>query len=91
MEVHKWMDDPSWGLRRKHRKYRHNILETPKEALNRFGLGADLACIDHILLDYSKIFPDLTMEEIYRILINKEKLKILRLEENIKLIKEVNK
>ena len=87
-EVHSWMDAPSWGLRRKHRKYRHNILETPKEALSRFGEGADLACIDHILRDCSPHYPELNDEQLYKFLSEKEKARVTRFEENLIAIKE---
>lgn len=46
------MDAPSWGLRRKHRRYRHNILATPKQVREMFGPDSDKACVLHILLDF---------------------------------------
>jgi len=85
------MDEPSWALRRKHRRYRHNILDSPEEAVSRFGTGADKACIDHILLDNSKDYPNLSLEELYTLLIEKEKTRQVSKKENIKLIREVNR
>jgi hypothetical protein len=82
------MDAPSWGLRRRHRKYRHNILETPKEALSRFGEGADLACIDHILRDYSPCYPNLDDEKLYQLLVKKQKVKVTSFTENLVAIKK---
>ena len=87
-EVHSWMDAPSWGLRRKHRKYRHNILESPKEALSRFGEGADLACIDHILRDFSPHYPDLSDDELYRLLVEKAKVRVTSFRQSLVAIKE---
>jgi len=50
-EIHVWMDVKSGSLGRIHRMERHNILETPKQALELFGEGADKACVNHIILD----------------------------------------
>jgi len=86
--VHSWMDAPSWGLRRKHRKYRHNILETPKEALSRFGEGADLACIDHILRDCSPHYPNLSDDDLYRLLVEKENIRVTSFRQSLVAIKE---
>jgi len=51
-EVHQWMDYYSCRLKTKHRVYCHNILDTSKEALSRFGEGADKACRIHIVRDF---------------------------------------
>lgn len=51
--VHEWIDFWAYYLRRGHRLYRHNIITTPQEALEKFGEGADLATIIHILRDGS--------------------------------------
>ena len=45
------MDEPSFLLGAKHRKYRHDPNVTPDEAKAIFGEGADNACLDHIRLD----------------------------------------
>jgi len=50
-ELHQWMDEPVKIYGPSHRRYRHNIKRTPKEAKELFGEDADLACIDHIVLD----------------------------------------
>ena len=62
-EVHRWMDEPIEVMGPSHRKYRHNIHETPnfvkrmwneklkKGLTNITGDEAREACIDHILLD----------------------------------------
>jgi len=51
VKIHVWMDVKSGSLGRIHRMERHNLLETPKQALELFGEGADKACVNHILLD----------------------------------------
>jgi len=76
-KVHVWMDAPSWGLRRKHRRYRHNILETPKQVRALFGSNADKACINHIILDFLDD-PNLNAiawlrDAVYRYLVEREK------------------
>jgi len=50
-KIHVWMDVKSGSLGRIHRMERHNILETPKQALEPFGEDADKACVNHIILD----------------------------------------
>ena len=50
-ELHQWMDEPVKIHGPSHRRYRHDIKETPKKAKELFGEGADLVCIDHIILD----------------------------------------
>lgn len=45
------MDEPSFLLGAKHRKYRHDPNVTPSEAKAIFGELADAACLDHIRLD----------------------------------------
>jgi TM2 domain-containing membrane protein YozV len=45
------MDEPSEIMGSKHRMYRHDPYNTPKEARLLFGEYADEACLDHILLD----------------------------------------
>jgi hypothetical protein len=50
-ELHTWMDEPSFLLGAKHRKYRHDPNMTPVEAKAIFGFNADNACLDHIHLD----------------------------------------
>ena len=53
--LHKWMDEPSTILGKKHRIYRHNPYETPKKAKKLFGEFADDACLDHIRLDRTPV------------------------------------
>jgi len=60
-EIHVWMDVKSGSLGRIHRMERHNILETPKQALELFGEGADEACVNHILLD-ALDYPELNSD-----------------------------
>lgn len=49
--LHRWMDEPSAILGKKHRMYRHNPYVTPKKAKELFGEFADDACLNHIKLD----------------------------------------
>jgi hypothetical protein len=53
-ELHQWMDEPSAIMGNVHRKFRHDVNVTPKEAIQLFGPQADNACIDHIILDYEE-------------------------------------
>jgi hypothetical protein len=50
-ELHTWMDEPCLILGSQHRIYRHDPYVTPVEARAIFGVNADNACLDHILLD----------------------------------------
>ena len=61
VKIHVWMDVKSGSLGRIHRMERHNILETPKQALELFGEDADKACINHIILD-ALDYPELNSD-----------------------------
>lgn len=50
-ELHKWMDEPVKTHGPSHRRFRHDVNKTPKNAEKLFGKDAELACIDHIILD----------------------------------------
>ena len=49
--LHSWMDEPCNVQGKTHRMFRHDLIETPKEAKKLFGNLADHACLDHIRLD----------------------------------------
>src|SRR5208283_2071709 len=51
IELHRWMDEPSFLMGSSHRRYRHDPYVTPDEARAIFGENADNACLDHIRLD----------------------------------------
>jgi hypothetical protein len=74
-KVHEWMDVKSGSLGRIHRMERHDILETPKQALELLGEGADRACVNHIVLDaldYPELNSDSKLRECaYSILMSK--------------------
>jgi len=53
-ELHTWMDEPCKVLAGSHRIYRHDPVNSPKEAKKLFGELADHACLDHIILDMEK-------------------------------------